>query len=139
MQVVANRTRRGEMISKSEDTKFYKEKNRITNKVVSQSQIIFTTNIAAGGRELKVIKECPVVIMDEATQSSEASTLVPLSLPGIRNFVFVGDEKQLSSFSNIPQLETSLFERVLSNGTYKNPLMLDTQYRICLLYTSRCV
>lgn len=68
--------------------------------------------------------------MDEATQSSEASTLVPLSLPGIRNFVFVGDEKQLSSFSNIPQLETSLFERVLSNGTYKNPLMLDTQYRM---------
>lgn len=130
MQVVANKTRRGEMISKSEDTKFYKEKNRITNKVVSQSQIIFTTNIAAGGRELKVIKECPVVIMDEATQSSEASTLVPLSLPGIRNFVFVGDEKQLSSFSNIPQLETSLFERVLSNGTYKNPLMLDTQYRM---------
>ena len=130
MQVVANKSRRGEIISKSEDTKFYKEKNRITNKVVSQSQIIFTTNIAAGGRELKVIKECPVVIMDEATQSSEASTLVPLSLPGIRNFVFVGDEKQLSSFSNIPQLETSLFERVLSNGTYKNPLMLDTQYRM---------
>lgn len=130
MQVVANKTPRGEMISKSEDTKFYKEKNRVTNKVVSQSQIIFTTNIAAGGRELKVIKECPVVIMDEATQSSEASTLVPLSLPGIRNFVFVGDEKQLSSFSNIPQLETSLFERVLSNGTYKNPLMLDTQYRM---------
>ncbi|EHN02669.1 Ecm32p [Saccharomyces cerevisiae x Saccharomyces kudriavzevii VIN7] len=130
MRVVANKTRRGEVISKSEDTKFYKERNRITNKVVSQSQIIFTTNIAAGGRELKVIKECPVVIMDEATQSSEASTLVPLSLPGIRNFVFVGDEKQLSSFSNIPQLETSLFERVLSNGTYKNRLMLDTQYRM---------
>ncbi|EJS43946.1 ecm32p [Saccharomyces arboricola H-6] len=130
MRLVANRARRGEIISKSEDTKFYKEKTRITNKVVSQSQIIFTTNIAAGGRELKIIKECPVVIMDEATQSSEASTLVPLSLPGIRNFVFVGDEKQLSSFSNIPQLEASLFERVLSNGTYKNPLMLDTQYRM---------
>lgn len=130
MKLVANRARRGEMISKSEDTKFYKEKTRITNKIVSLSQIIFTTNIAAGGRELKVIKECPVVIMDESTQSSEASTLVPLSLPGIRNFVFVGDEKQLSSFSNIPQLEASLFERVLSNGTYKNPLMLDTQYRM---------
>ncbi|KOH00122.1 RNA helicase [Saccharomyces eubayanus] len=130
MKLVANRARRGEMISKSEDTKYYKEKTRITNKIVSLSQIIFTTNIAAGGRELKVIKECPVVIMDESTQSSEASTLVPLSLPGIRNFVFVGDEKQLSSFSNIPQLEASLFERVLSNGTYKKPLMLDTQYRM---------
>lgn len=120
----------GEPLSKRKDTKLYAEVTKLTNKLVSQAQIIFTTNITAGGRQLKSIKELPVVIMDESTQSSEVSTLVPLSLPGIKNFVFVGDEKQLSSFNNVPQLEMSLFERVLFNGSYENPMMLDTQYRM---------
>ena len=121
--------RRGE-VSRNQDNKFYTETTNISNKLIAQAQILFTTNITAGGRQLKVIKELPVVIMDESTQSSEASTLVPLSLPGIKNFVFVGDEKQLSSFSNIPQLEMSLFERILANGSYREPNMLDTQYRM---------
>ncbi|CCE62004.1 hypothetical protein TPHA_0B03320 [Tetrapisispora phaffii CBS 4417] len=117
-------------VSKNQLNKLMTEQNNISDRYVSQAQILLTTNIAAGGRQLKSIKEVPVVIMDEATQSSEMSTLVPLSLPGIRTFVFVGDEKQLSSFSNVPQLEMSLFERILLNGSYKNPHMLDTQYRM---------
>lgn len=117
-------------LSKNAYNKFLDEKNKIADRYVSQAQIIFTTNIAAGGRNLKGLKELPVVIMDESTQSSEAATLVPLSLPGIKTFVFVGDEKQLSTFSNVPQLEMSLFERVLLNGRYTNPHMLDTQYRM---------
>ncbi|CCD23267.1 RNA helicase NDAI_0B02320 [Naumovozyma dairenensis CBS 421] len=132
MKDIANKFRFGrrDEVSKNQDNKYYQEKTSITNKLVAQTQIIFTTNITAGGRQLKVIKELPVVIMDESTQSSEASTLVPLSLPGIKKFVFVGDEKQLSSFSNIPHLEMSLFERILANGTYEQPHMLDTQYRM---------
>ncbi|EDO15122.1 hypothetical protein Kpol_1046p14 [Vanderwaltozyma polyspora DSM 70294] len=117
-------------ISKNQINKLSTQQTTIADRYVSQAQIIFTTNIAAGGRQLKSIKELPVVIMDESTQSSEAATLVPLSLPGLRTFVFVGDEKQLSSFSNVPQLEMSLFERVLLNGSYKKPHMLDTQYRM---------
>ncbi|CCH61480.1 hypothetical protein TBLA_0E04260 [Henningerozyma blattae CBS 6284] len=117
-------------ISKKEYNKLSDIKNGISDRYVSQAQIIFTTNIAAGGRSLKGLKELPVVIMDESTQSSEAATLVPLSLPGIRTFVFVGDEKQLSTFSNVPQLEMSLFERVLLNGRYAKPHMLDTQFRM---------
>ncbi|SCW04274.1 LAFE_0H09912g1_1 [Lachancea fermentati] len=117
-------------VSKNQYNKLLTMQNTISDRHIAQAQIIFTTNIAAGGRQLKAIKELPVVIMDESTQSSEVSTLVPLSLPGIRRFVFVGDEKQLSSFSNVPQLEMSLFERVLSNGTYEKPHMLDTQYRM---------
>ncbi|CCF56559.1 hypothetical protein KAFR_0B02620 [Kazachstania africana CBS 2517] len=132
MKELTDKVRSGRMqeLSKREDSNLYIFKNKISNKNVSQAQIIFTTNITAGGRQLKAIKEVPVVIMDESTQSSEASTLVPLSLPGIKSFVFVGDEKQLSSFSNVPQLELSLFERVLLNGSYKSPIMLDVQYRM---------
>lgn len=116
--------------SKNAYNKFLTEQNNISDRIVSQAQLIFTTNIASGGRQLKSIKELPVVIMDESTQSSEAHTLVPLSLPGIRKFVFVGDEKQLSSFSNVPQLEMSLFERILTNGTCAKSHMLDIQYRM---------
>ncbi|QLL32043.1 hypothetical protein HG536_0C02120 [Torulaspora globosa] len=121
---------RAKDVSKNQYNKLLSQQNNISDRHVLQAQILFTTNIAAGGRQLKAIQELPVVIMDESTQSSEASTLVPLSLPGIRTFVFVGDEKQLSSFSNVPQLEMSLFERVLLNGCYKKPHMLDTQYRM---------
>ncbi|SCU85894.1 LANO_0C05886g1_1 [Lachancea nothofagi CBS 11611] len=118
------------LVSKNQYSKLLDTQNAISDRHIAQAQIIFTTNIASGGRQLKAIKELPVVIMDESTQSSEVSTLVPLSLPGIKRFVFVGDEKQLSSFSNVPQLEMSLFERILTNGTYENPHMLDTQYRM---------
>ncbi|SCV04311.1 LAMI_0H15104g1_1 [Lachancea mirantina] len=117
-------------VSKNQYNKLLTTQNTISDRHVAQAQIIFTTNIASGGRQLKAIKELPVVIMDESTQSSEVSTLVPLSLPGIKRFVFVGDEKQLSSFSNVPQLELSLFERILLNGTYSRPHLLDTQYRM---------
>lgn len=116
--------------SKNALKRYFQEKESIVNRYINQYTIIFSTNVAAGSNELKVIKEIPVVIMDESTQSSEVSTLIPLSLPGIKTFVFVGDDKQLSSFSDIPQLSLSLFERILMNGTYKNPDMLNTQYRM---------
>lgn len=116
--------------SKNALMRYFRDKEGIVNKYINQCTIIFSTNVAAGSTELKVIKEIPVVIMDESTQSSEVSTLIPLSLPGIKTFVFVGDDKQLSSFSDIPQLSLSLFERILQNGTYQNPHMLNTQYRM---------
>ncbi|KAL3233491.1 putative ATP-dependent RNA helicase ECM32 [Nakaseomyces bracarensis] len=116
--------------SKNALKRYFQEREGIVNRYINQYTIIFATNVAAGSNELKVINEIPVVIMDESTQSSEVSTLIPLSLPGIKTFVFVGDDKQLSSFSDIPQLSLSLFERILMNGTYKNPDMLNTQYRM---------
>ncbi|EGV66090.1 P-loop containing nucleoside triphosphate hydrolase protein [Yamadazyma tenuis ATCC 10573] len=51
-------------------------------------------------------------------------------MPGVDKFVFVGDQKQLSSFTQVSNLSLSLFERVLLNGTYQKPHMLDTQYRM---------
>lgn len=129
-QDLLRRKRMGDPMSKNADMKLYKTITNLTTKYVSQAQILFTTNITAGGKQLKYVKTLPVVIMDESTQSSEVSTLVPLSLPGIKNFVFVGDDKQLSSFSNIPELEMSLFERILYNGSCATPKLLDTQYRM---------
>lgn len=101
-----------------------------SDKLIASARVILTTTVVAGGNQLKPVPKIPVVIMDEATQSSEPTTLIPLSMPGVEKFVFVGDQKQLSSFSQTPNLSLSLFERILSNGTYKTPHMLDTQYRM---------
>lgn len=100
------------------------------NKLIALARVIFTTTVVAGGNQLKLCPRIPVIIMDEATQSSEPTTLIPLSIPGVEKFVFVGDQKQLSSFSQVPNLSLSLFERIILNGTYKTPHMLDTQYRM---------
>lgn len=63
--------------SKNALMRYFRDKEGIVNKYINQCTIIFSTNVAAGSTELKVIKEIPVVIMDESTQSSEVSTLIP--------------------------------------------------------------
>ncbi|EDK45041.1 conserved hypothetical protein [Lodderomyces elongisporus NRRL YB-4239] len=130
-QQVQDDLRRGTgVVSANAYKNFMQEKFQITKQQVAQAKVILTTTVVAGGPQMKSVAKCPVVIMDEATQSSEPSTLIPLAVPGADKFVFVGDQKQLSCFSLIPSLSTSLFERVLLNGTYKAPHMLDTQYRM---------
>lgn len=122
--------RYGEKISATAYKKYLTAKISTVDRLVAQAQIILTTTVTAGGLALKNVAKVPVVIMDEATQSNEASSLIPLSIPGVTKFLFVGDQRQLSSFSDVPYLEQSLFERVLLNQTYKTPHMLNTQYRM---------
>lgn len=122
--------RPNEKISKNQYLKLMSGIIDFSNKVIGLSKVILTTTVTAGGLQLKALPRIPIVIMDEATQSSEPSTLIPLSMNGVEKFVFVGDHKQLSSFSDIPNLSLSLFERILRNGTYKKAHMLDTQYRM---------
>lgn len=124
------RTFRASEVSVNQYKKVKTKQIDLQNILISQARVIFTTSVVAGGNQLKAIKKFPVVIMDESTQSSEPITLIPLSMPGVDKFVFVGDQKQLSSFTQVPNLSLSLFERVLLNGTYKKAHMLDTQYRM---------
>lgn len=120
----------GPKVSQNQYKKLLTKQIELSDIFIAQAKVIFTTTVVAGGNQLKSVKKLPVVIMDEATQSSEPTTLIPLSVPGVQKFVFVGDQKQLSSFSQVPNLSLSLFERVLLNGTYRTPHMLDTQYRM---------
>lgn len=118
------------LVSPNQFKKLLTQQIDVSDRFIAQARVIFTTTVVAGGNQLKLVKKFPVVIMDEATQSSEATTLIPLLMPDVEKFVFVGDQKQLSSFSQVPNLLLSLFERVLLNGTYKTAHMLDTQYRM---------
>ncbi|KAH3679038.1 hypothetical protein WICMUC_001233 [Wickerhamomyces mucosus] len=130
MKETVQKLRKGEKISQTSYKKYLTTMITITDRLVAQAQIILTTTVTAGGNQLKNVSKIPIVIMDEATQSNEASSLIPLSIPGVDKFLFVGDQRQLSSFSDVPYLEQSLFERVIKNETYKTPHMLDTQYRM---------
>ncbi|GMM29297.1 RNA helicase [Martiniozyma asiatica (nom. inval.)] len=111
-------------------SKYMDENMRIGAKVVHQARVILSTTVGISGPVLKTIKSMPVIIMDEATQSSEPASIIPLSAPDCKRIIFVGDEAQLSAFTRVKPLELSLFERVLTNGSYSEPNMLDTQYRM---------
>lgn len=131
MKVILQKLRTGKSHEvKDEFNSLRRAENRIADRHIMKSKVFFTTTITAGSRYLRALDRIPVVVMDESTQSSEAASLVPLTLPRINKFVFVGDEKQLSSFSQVSQLQMSLFERLLLNGRYQNPHLLDNQYRM---------
>lgn len=122
--------RNSSSVSSAEFSKYLDACSKYGIQFINQANIIFATTAGIAGPYLKKIKKMPVIIMDEATQSSEPSTLIPLGAQGCSKVIFVGDTAQLSVFTRVKSLEMSLFQRVLENGTYEDPFMLDTQYRM---------
>ena len=95
------------------------------------SEVIVTTCAAAGSNLLTQLRFGALVI-EEATQVTEPSLLVPLTL-GTRQLVLVGDVQQLGPFvaSDVAKrggLGRSLFQRLLELGHPKQ--MLTEQYRM---------
>ncbi|RCK63668.1 putative ATP-dependent RNA helicase ECM32 [Candida viswanathii] len=109
---------------------YCKARKKTTMDILGHSKVILATTTVAGGGAITSLGGVRTIILDEATQSSEPSTLIPLSLPGVSKFVVVGDDKQLTCMSEIPSFSMSLFERMLLNGACAEPLVLDTQYRM---------
>ena len=95
------------------------------------SNVILCTNVGSSNEFLKLIS-FPFVIIDECSQATELSTLIPL-LHHCNQLVLIGDHKQLppTIISNEAvklNLNKSLFERLFE---YKiNSCQLDTQYRM---------
>lgn len=63
--------------------------------VLNSSHIVLTTLGSAGGRVLESASQFKVVVIDEAAQSAEPSTLVALQL-GSSHAILVGDPQQVS-------------------------------------------
>lgn len=107
-------------------------------RMIKHSDTIFTTCIGAGIGLLRS-QLFDIVIVDEASQQTEASSLVPL-VKGCSRAILVGDHVQLRPTVNPTALalefDVSLFERLYSranSGVVDNglsTLMLDTQYRM---------
>jgi senataxin len=96
--------------------------NRAKISVLRDAQIVCSTLSVAGSNDLKLIKDYrfETVIIDEASQSIELSTLIPLQM-GCTRLILVGDHKQLPAtvFSKLAEshlYSRSLFERLHHSG-----------------------
>ncbi|CAI5722852.1 unnamed protein product [Peronospora destructor] len=95
------------------------------------AHIVFTTLSSAGVTALDASARYDVLVVDEAAQAVELSTIIPMKF-GSKQCVLVGDPQQLSatvfsSSSGQSLYERSLFERLES---CEHPVhMLRTQYR----------
>ena len=104
---------------------------RITDDVLGRAEVLCATNIGSGHFTLGH-RKFPVVLIDEATQATEPSALVPI-VKGARQLILVGDHRQLpptvtSQTAEDDGLAIPLFERLLNNGIPAK--MLTTQYRM---------
>ena len=96
-----------------------------------QAQVVCSTCVGLGSEQLDGFTFAGV-LLDEASQATEASSLIPLCR-GCEQLVLVGDQCQLPpTVSSQRAVEVGfaepLFNRLVSLGV--EPLLLDTQYRM---------
>ena len=125
---VLNLTRDGSIPRKFEE---HLERKRL----LENARVVATTTSAAGAEYLKDYK-FDVVVIDEAAQSSEAATLIPLALRAsdVKRMIFAGDHRQLSAVAHACDVDMKLaygispFERLLLEGHPKSTL--NVQHRM---------
>ena len=107
-------------------------KTALETNFLDTAHLVFTTLNGAGVPSIIQGRPFHVVVVDEAAQAIEPSTLIPLQT-GATTCVLVGDPQQLPAtvFSQLgasTAFERSLFERLEHGG---HPVhLLDTQYRM---------
>lgn len=108
-------------------------KTKLTETILSRASIIACTLSKAGSGQFNSLKRgFDALIIDEAAQAVELSTLVPLR-ERVARVVLVGDPKQLpatvkSVAAARARYDRSLFERIADSGVA--PSMLRVQYRM---------
>ncbi|KIY63188.1 P-loop containing nucleoside triphosphate hydrolase protein [Cylindrobasidium torrendii FP15055 ss-10] len=114
------------------DARLWSRRRDMARDVIKAADVICTTCISAGSPLLS-IADFPLVFLDEASMSTEPSSLVPL-VKGSRHVALIGDHKQLPPIITSPDakalgLGVSLFERLIEEGRVPS-IMLDIQYRM---------
>lgn len=106
-------------------------KKKIVQQVIDKHDVICATCVSSAHELLQGI--CfPMVLIDEASQSIEPATIIPI-MKGSRQLVLVGDHYQLpptvvSYEASKNGLSLSLFERLIESGL--KPEILLYQYRM---------
>lgn len=103
----------------------------IMKRMLQDAQVVCATCVGSTSDFLKGMNFQRVII-DEVTQATEMSTLIPL-IRGCHQLVLIGDHKQLpptviSTFAQSKGMTISLFERLIRQGI--KPYLLSTQYRM---------
>ncbi|XP_074320392.1 helicase sen1-like [Silene latifolia] len=96
---------------------------------LENARLIFCT--ASGS--IKMQSSVEMVVIDEAAQLKECESAIPLQLPGVRNALLIGDDRQLPAMVQSKVLGNvnfgrSLFQRLSSLGKKKH--LLKIQYRM---------
>ncbi len=110
-----------------EDTKKLEE--RIAKEIIGEADVLLTTNSSA---DLDVVNygEYDVAIIDEATQATIPSVLIPINRA--KRFVLAGDHRQLPPTilsEKAKELSKTLFEGLIERYPGKSA-MLNVQYRM---------
>ncbi len=105
---------------------------RAVKRIIQEAEVICATNSTVGSEILKGTK-FDFAVIDEATQSTEPSTLIPVL--NTQRFIMAGDHKQLpptilNEDAARGNLSKSLFERLLELHGDKIRVMLAVQYRM---------
>ncbi|DBB05155.1 TPA: hypothetical protein ACH3X3_010403 [Trebouxia sp. C0006] len=103
-----------------------------STEVLRNCQVVAATCAGAGDEARLHNQIFRIVVIDEATQATEPSTLIPL-VRGAESVVMAGDPKQLpptviSRGAEKAGLQVTVFDRLQRSGI--KPLLLDTQYRM---------
>ncbi|XP_021762238.1 uncharacterized protein LOC110727009 [Chenopodium quinoa] len=106
-----------------------KFKGSLRDFCLSNAKLIFCT----ASSSMKVSKNVEMVIIDEAAQLKECESTIPLQVPGLRNTVLIGDDRQLPAMVQSKALGDlnfgrSLFQRLTKLG--KKTHLLNIQYRM---------
>lgn len=107
------------------------ERNLAQQRALRQADVVCCTCAGAGSDFLDKFN-FSAVLLDEASQVTEPSSVVPLS-KGCHQLVLVGDHKQLPPTvicrdAGLAGLSTSLFDRLTNLGV--KPHLLDVQFRM---------
>jgi len=105
---------------------------KAVKRIILEAEVLCATNSTVGSEILKSAK-FDFAVIDEATQSTEPSSLI--SVLKTKRFVMAGDHKQLpptilNEEAARRNLSRSLFERLLEMHGEKIRVMLDVQYRM---------
>jgi predicted DNA helicase len=106
-----------------------KIEEKIARKILLESEVVLCTNSTAG---LEILKdfEFDTAIIDEATQATIPSVLIPICKT--KKFILAGDHKQLPPTilsEKAKKLSETLFEKLIQRYPEKS-ILLNVQYRM---------
>ncbi|KAI4299678.1 hypothetical protein L6164_033112 [Bauhinia variegata] len=110
-----------------------KNKHKIANFCLSKACLVFCTVSGSIRLYTKGMARLQFLVIDEAGMLKECESAIPLQLPGLKNAILIGDEKQLpalvkSKISDDAKFGRSLFERLVLLGCRRH--LLNVQYRM---------
>ncbi len=103
--------------------------NEIVREIIDQAQVVLSTNSSAALEFIRDV-EFDVAIIDEATQATIPSVLIPIAKA--KRFILAGDHRQLPPTilsEEAKELSETLFEKLIDRFP-QNSKMLEIQYRM---------